>query len=142
MRVVLDTNVLISALLHDRSLPFQLVALWRQGRIVLLTSDEQLDEMRRVTRYPKIRARLNPAVAGRLVNELKQVATVIEDLPEVSISPDPWDNYLLATVEAGKADLLVTGDKADLLHLERHAGARIVTVRQCLKLVTGAEPST
>jgi len=142
VRVVLDTNVLISALLHDRSLPFQLVALWRQGRIVLLTSDEQLDEMRRVTRYPKIRARLNPAVAGRLVNELKQVATVIEDLPEVSISPDPWDNYLLATVEAGKADLLVTGDKADLLHLERHAGARIVTVRQCLKLVTGAEPST
>lgn len=142
MRVVLDTNVLISALLHDRSLPFQLVALWRQGRIVLLTSDEQLDEMRRVTRYPKIRARLNPAVAGRLINELKQVATVIENLPEVSISPDPWDNYLLATAEAGKADLLVTGDKADLLHLERHAGARIVTVRHCLKLVTGAEPST
>lgn len=67
MRIVIDTNVLISALLHDRSLPFQLVALWRQGRIALLTSDEQLDEMRRVTRHPKIRARLNPAVAGRLV---------------------------------------------------------------------------
>jgi putative PIN family toxin of toxin-antitoxin system len=141
VRVVLDTNVLISALLHDRSLPFQLVALWRQGRIVLLTSDEQLDEMRRVTRYPKIRARLNPAVAGRLVNELKQVATIVISLPEVALSPDPWDNYLLATAEAGKADLLVTGDKADLLHLERHAGARIVTVRECLKLVTGTEPS-
>ncbi len=141
MRVVLDTNVLISALLQDRSLPFQLVALWRQGRIALLTSDEQLDELRRVTRYPKIRARLNPAVAGRLVNELKQVATIIANLPEVALSPDPWDNYLLATVDAGKADLLVTGDKADLLHLERHAGARIVTVRQCLKLVTGAEPA-
>lgn len=142
MRIVLDTNVLISALLHDRSLPFQLIALWRQGRIMLLTSGEQLDELRRVTRYPKIRARLNPAVAGRLVNELKQVATVLESLPEVSISPDPWDNYLLATVEAGKADLLVTGDKADLLHLERHAGARIVTVRACLKLVTGTDPSS
>jgi len=140
VRVILDTNVLISALLHDRSLPNQLVALWRQGKIALLTSDEQLDEFRRVTRYPKIRDRLNPAVAGRLVNELKQVATIIANLPEVSISSDPWDNYLLATVEAGKADLLVTGDKADLLHLERHAGARIVTVRQCLKLVTGAEP--
>jgi putative PIN family toxin of toxin-antitoxin system len=108
---------------------------------VLLTSDEQLDEMRRVTRYPKIRARLNPAVAGRLVNELKQVATIVISLPEVALSPDPWDNYLLATAEAGKADLLVTGDKADLLHLERHAGARIVTVRECLKLVTGTEPS-
>lgn len=141
MRVVLDTNILISALLQDRSLPFQLVALWRQGRIALLTSDEQLDELRRVTRYPKIRARLNPAVAGRLVNELKQVAILIANLPEVDLSPDPWDNYLLATVEAGNADLLVTGDKADLLHLGRHAGARIVTVRECLKLVTGAEPA-
>src|SRR5690606_32467826 len=122
-RVILDTNVLVSALLHDRSLPSQLVTLWRQGKIALLTSDEQLDEFRRVTRYPKIRGRLNPAVAGRLVNELKQVAIIIANLPEVSISSDPWDNYLLATIEAGKADLLVTGDKADLLHLERHAGA-------------------
>jgi len=141
MRVVLDTNVFISALLHDRSLPFQLVALWRQGKVTLLTSEEQLEEVRRVTRYPKIRARLNPAVAGRLVNELKQVATVMSNLPEVSISADPWDNYLLATIEAGKAELLVTGDKADLLHLERHAGARIVTVRECLKLLTGADPA-
>jgi hypothetical protein len=140
VRVILDTSVLVSALLHDRSLLSQLGARWRQGKIALLTSDEQLDELRRVTRYPTIRDRLNPAVAGRLVNELKQVATIIANLPEVSISSDPWDNYLRATFEAGKADLLVTGDKADLLHLGRHAGARIVTVRQCLKLVTGTEP--
>lgn len=140
MRVVIDTNVLVSALLHGRSLPYQLIALWRQGRVTLVTSREQLDELRRVTRYPKLRARLNPAVAGRLVNELKAHAIVIEKLPEVSISPDPWDNYLLATIEEGKAEILITGDKADLLALERHAGARIVTVRECLKLVTGIEP--
>lgn len=140
MRVVIDTNVLVSALLHERSLPYQLIALWRQGRIALITSAEQLEELRRVTRYPKLRARLNPSVAGRLVNELKGAATVIENLPEVSVSRDPWDNYLLATIEAGKAELLITGDKADLLSLDRHAGARIVTVRQCLRLVTGVEP--
>lgn len=140
MRVVIDTNVLVSALLHGRSLPFQLIALWRQGKVTLITSAEQLEEIRRVTRYPKLQARLNPAVAGRLVNELKGSAIVIENLPDVSVSPDPWDNYLLATIEAGMAELLITGDKADLLSLGRHGGARIITVRECLRLIMGTEP--
>lgn len=140
MRVVIDTNVLVSALLHGRSLPFQLIAVWRQGKITLITSADQLEEIRRVTRYPKLRARLNPAVAGRLVNELKGSAIVIENLPDVSVSPDPWDNYLLATIEAGMAELLITGDKADLLSLGRHGGARIITVRECLRLIMGTEP--
>lgn len=135
MRVVVDTNVLVSALLSGKSLPAQLVTAWRQGDFTLLTSVEQLDELRRVTRYRKIRARLAPALAGRLVNELRAVATVLDGLPEVDVSRDPWDNYLLGIVEAGEANVLVTGDKADLLSLERHAGSRIVTVRQFLDLI-------
>jgi len=135
VRVVVDTNVLVSALLSGKSLPAQLVTAWRQGDFTLLTSVEQLDELRRVTRYRKIRARLAPALAGRLVNELRAVATVLDGLPEVDVSRDPWDNYLLGIVEAGEANVLVTGDKADLLSLERHAGSRIVTVRQFLDLI-------
>src|SRR3546814_20299000 len=124
MRVVIDTNVLVSALLHGRSLPFQLIALWRQGKVTLITSAEQLEEIRRVTRYPKLRARLNPAVAGRLVNELKGSAIVIENLPDVSVSPDPWDNYLLATIEAGLAELLITGDSSDELRFGNEGVSR------------------
>ncbi|MFT3968395.1 MAG: putative toxin-antitoxin system toxin component, PIN family [Sphingobium sp.] len=134
MRIVVDTNVFVSALLSSRSLPAQLVTLWRQGHFCLLTSVDQIEELRRVTRYPKIRARLSPTLAGRLINELRAVATVLEDLPEVTVCRDPWDNFLLATIEAGSANMLVTGDKADLLSLERHAGARIVTVRRFLEL--------
>ncbi len=67
MRLVVDTNILVSALLAATSLPAQLVVLWRDGRFDLLTTAEQLDELTRVTRYPKIRSRLAPAVAGRLV---------------------------------------------------------------------------
>jgi uncharacterized protein len=135
MRVILDTNVLVSALLYERSLPYQLVTLWRQGRFTLLTSAEQLDELRRVTRYPKIRARVTPALAGRLINDLKSVADVVTNLPDVTVCRDPWDNYLLATIEAGNADILITGDKADLLSLDRHAGANIMTVRQFLEMI-------
>lgn len=74
MRVVLDTNILVSALLLDSSLPAQLLTDWRRGRFDLLTSTPQLQELHRVTRYPKIRDRLRPALAGRLVNEFRQLA--------------------------------------------------------------------
>ena len=88
----------------------------------------------RVTRYPKIRARLKPALAGRLINDLREVAVVIETLPPVDISPDPYDNYLLSIASGGEADYLVTGDKPDLLALERHAGTKIVSVRDFITL--------
>lgn len=137
MRVVIDSNVFVSALLRPYSLPGALVALWRQGRFDLVTSVEQLEELRRVTRYPKIRDRLSPPLIGRFINELKVVTIMLDRLPAVEVSRDPWDNFLLAMVEAGDADILVSGDKADLLSIQRHAGARIVTVRHFLDLLGG-----
>jgi putative PIN family toxin of toxin-antitoxin system len=134
LRLVVDTNVLISALLSSRSLPAHLIELWREGRFDLLTSAEQLDELMRVTRYPRIRERLAPALAGRLINELKDVAIVLVDLPFITASPDPYDNYLLATAIAGSADFIVTGDKRDLLILKNFRSVKIVTVRELLTM--------
>lgn len=134
MRLVVDTNVLISALLSTASLPARLVVLWREGRFDLLTSPQQLDELVRVTRYPRIKERLAPALAGRLINEIRDMATVVERLPVVTASPDPDDNYLLAIATAGSADFLVSGDKRGLLEIERNGGVRIVTVRRLLIL--------
>ncbi|SPE20666.1 PilT protein domain-containing protein [Burkholderiales bacterium] len=132
MRLVVDTNILVSALLVGTSLPAHLIVLWREGRFDLLTSAEQLDELMRVTRYPKIHERLAPALAGRLINELRDVAVVVKNLPTVTVCADPYDNYLLAMAAAGAANFLVTGDKRDLLNLKLHEGTRIVTVRDFL----------
>jgi uncharacterized protein len=74
VRVVLDTNVLVSALLVEFSPPAQLVTHWRRGGFVLLTANAQLEELMRVTRYPKISARIKPALAGRLINDLRESA--------------------------------------------------------------------
>ena len=132
MRLVVDTNILVSALLSATSLPAHLLLLWRQNRFVLLTADDQLEELRRVTRYPKIRERLPPALAGRLINDLRGLAVLVDRLPTVTVSPDPDDNYLLALAQVGGADVLLTGDKRDLLALERHGGTRIFTIRAFL----------
>jgi putative PIN family toxin of toxin-antitoxin system len=134
VRLVVDTNVLISALLGSTSLPAHLITLWREGRFDLLTSSEQLDELMRVTRYPKIRERLAPALAGRLINELREIAILVENLPQVTVCADPFDNYLLAMAAAGAADFVVTGDKRDLLSLQLHEGVRIVAVREFLQM--------
>lgn len=48
-------------------------------------------------------------------------------------SPDPCDNYLLAIALGGEADYLVTGDKSDLLFLEKHGKIRIMSVRSFME---------
>lgn len=101
----------------------------------MLTSAEQIDEIARVTRYPKIRDRISPALAGRLVNRLRDLALMVEKLPKVDRSSDPDDNYLLALVQAGNAQYLVTGDKP-LLALKRHKSTRIITPAALIGLLT------
>jgi uncharacterized protein len=125
MRVILDTNILCSALMVSGGLPDRLYLAWRDRLFTLVTSDEQLEEFRRVTRYPRIRARIEPSAAGTLHNELQH-------LPLVDVSPDPWDNYLLSMAQVGKADFLVTADKRDVLPLNAFGATRIVTAWQML----------
>ena len=134
MRLVIDTNILISALLAQNSLPAHLITIWRQDHFDVLTAAEQLDELVRVTRYPKISARLPAALAGRLINELRAIAIVLPSLPTVMVCADPYDNYLLAIVAGGAADFVVTGDKRHLLALGHYQTTRIVTVRDFLTL--------
>jgi putative PIN family toxin of toxin-antitoxin system len=134
VRLVVDTNILISALFTDISLPAHLVVLWREGRFDLLTSAEQLDELMRVTRYPKVRERLAPVLAGRFINELRDVAVMVRNVPAVTVCSDPDDNYLLAIAAGGSADFLVIGAKRDLLGLKLYEGIRIITVRDFLIL--------
>ena len=135
MRFILDSNVLIAALITRDTPPDKLYLAWRDGRITLITSEPQIDEIRRVTRRVGVCLRIHPAEAGRMVNDLRRLATVLDDLPRVVLSPDPYDNFLLAMAQLAKADVLVKGDKRDLLALHRHQGTRILTARAALDLL-------
>lgn len=135
MRVVLDTNVLISALIAPGGWADILYQSWRGGRFVLISSEDQFYEFRRVTRYPRLRRFLQPAAAGAMLNEIRLLAELPTSLPKVALSPDPADNFLLAMAQAGHADYLVTRDKDDLLALVRYKGTRIVSVHQMADLL-------
>ena len=108
------------------------MVLWRERRFKLVTAADQFDELIRVTRYPKIRERITPALAGRLINEMRDFAIIVSNLPTITACADPDDNYLLAMASVGAADFLITGDKADLLSMGSYEGIKIATVRDFL----------
>jgi putative PIN family toxin of toxin-antitoxin system len=132
MRVVLDTGILIAALITRKTPPDLIYQAWRKKKFELITSEWQLSEFRRVSRYPKLRKYLVPSEAGYMINGLRYQAHILTDLPALDISPDPDDNPVLAMAVAGEADFLVSGDKRDLLALKIIEKTKIVTARNFL----------
>jgi hypothetical protein len=135
VRVILDTNILLSALLSPSGTPARLFEAWIDRRFVLISHALQLDEIREVSRREKIRPLIRPADAGRLVNRIAAVAEMPTRLAATQRSPDPRDDFLLALCETAHADQLVTGDKSDLLSLGSHGPAKIITATALAKLL-------
>lgn len=113
MRVILDTNVLLGALISPHGSPDAIYRAWRSARFELVTSTAQRDELRRVSRYPKFKTILPAHRVGAMVNNMQRaiVLDVLPVLPEGVGANDPNDAFLLAMALAGKADYLVTGDR-------------------------------
>lgn len=135
VRLVIDTNILVSALLGGQSNAVILLDQWKMRRFELLTCEEQLIELARVTRYPRIQERITPSVAGFLVNQLRKVAVVVDDVPAPDISPDPYDDWLLGLAQKGRADFIVSGDKRHVRELGKYRTTSIVTLAQMLGLL-------
>ncbi len=135
MRVVLDTNILVSALMVSAGKPAAIYDAWEDGKFTLLTCADQLDELRATLEKPRVADLIKPYKAGRLVNQIRKLAEDVRALPRVQRSRDPSDDFLLALSEKGNADYLVTGDKSGLLELHRHKGTRIVSARDFAALL-------
>jgi putative PIN family toxin of toxin-antitoxin system len=130
MRVILDTNVLLGALISPHGPPDTIYRAWRAAKFDLVTSTAQLDELRRVSRYPKLKTILPAHRIGTMVNNMQRaiVLGVLPPLPDDIDVSDPNDAFLLAMALTGETDYLVTGDRrAGLLQLGNLGRARIVT---------------
>jgi putative PIN family toxin of toxin-antitoxin system len=86
MRVVLDTGILIAALITVDTPPDKIYQAWKKKRFELYTSEWQLEEFRRVSRYPKLRRFINPVEAGQMINGIKLNAlSIVHCLQWISV---------------------------------------------------------
>lgn len=130
IRAVLDTNVLVSAMVNPRGIPAEIVREIALERVVAVSSAPLLAEHRAVAGRAKILALLRRSgVAPRLFLQAfeARVELVVSPLPVVrAVAADPSDDVVLATALAGGAGWVVTGDRRHLLPLDPFHGIRIV----------------
>jgi len=126
MRVILDSNVLLSALISPYSPPHTIYTAWRKGRFELVTCREQIEEIQRASRYPGLRKFLHGHQIGTLINRLNELAHVQPALGQSVELSDPHDLFLVALADTSQADWLVTGDRrSGLLELGHRGRTRI-----------------
>jgi len=126
---------MISAAFSPDGPPHRLVELWLDGGFDLVSSSDQIEELRRVLRYQHVRKRVHPEEALALVTNIAAVASLSTPVSGVDVSPDPDDNIILATAIAGEADLVVSGDRKGMLDLGEVRGIPIVGPAEALRIL-------
>lgn len=134
MRLILDTNVLLSALLSPLGAPGQLLEAWERKKYTLVACDALVAELRGVAGRPFFRARLRASATELLAAGVRDFSFFCRDLPFGPVAPDTKDSYLLALAEASQAEFLVTGDK-QLLTLRRHKSTRFITPAAMIEIL-------
>jgi uncharacterized protein len=130
MRVVLDTNVIVSGLRAGLQPPAQILDLWSEGKIDVLASDATITELERVLNYPRIRqlTGFTDDQIRRFIEQFEQECLLINPEVEVEVvTQDPTDNIFLSLAVAGAAEYIVSGDRKHLLPLKSYQGIKIVT---------------
>ncbi|MBM3221543.1 MAG: putative toxin-antitoxin system toxin component, PIN family [Candidatus Rokubacteria bacterium] len=127
MRAVLDTNVVVSAILIPRGKERRILDAWRRGAFDIVTAPALLEELARVLSYPKIRERrwMSDAELRELLEGLSEGSIVVSGDLDVRAGRDANDNMFLGAAVEGDADYLVTGDH-DLLVLRSYRRVEIV----------------
>jgi putative PIN family toxin of toxin-antitoxin system len=112
LRVVLDVNVLVSAVIRQSSIPGQVLNAWRVGLFELVVSARLLAELRDVLGRSHLASYVTAADVDELLAVLEESAIVVDDPPltERLVPADPEDDYLVALAREGRAQAIVTGD--------------------------------
>ena len=132
MRLVLDTNVVVSGLLWNGA-PRRFLQAGNSEGVELFASVPLLEELRETLSKPKFRPKV--AASGisidGLVSLYSRLVSVVRPVPVPRLAPDPDDDVVIGTAIAAKAALIVTGDKA-LLSVAAFDGGRIVSISEAL----------
>jgi putative PIN family toxin of toxin-antitoxin system len=132
IRVVLDTNVLISALLFKGELS-KIVGLWQKAKTIPVISKETFDELRTVLGYPKL-SLSGPEIKSIIEHEILPFFEVVNVSKHVKgVCRDPGDDKFISCAICANADCIVTGDK-DLSDLKKYQSIRIIHASDFIKM--------
>ena len=138
MRIVVDTNLLVSGVISAAGLPRQLLNAAMGNAFELCTSEVLLAELLDVLGREKFAARLAQAswTPQGLVDDLRKIALVVSPTAVARvIANDPDDDHVLSAAFAGGADLIASGDKRHVLPLGSYEGIPIVTAREAIERI-------
>jgi uncharacterized protein len=138
LRIVLDTNVLVSALISSKqSYPAQILQDIKKGLLSLLVTPNILDEYFDVLNRPYFETRIASAgyIIGAYLSSLVEKSILVKDATiESPLSRDPKDDVFLMCAVSGEADYIVSGDD-DLLSLEVFQGIKIVSAKMLVEIL-------
>ena len=130
-RIVIDTNVLVSAAIFPSSVPGQaLDKAVRSGKLLMNTAT--FSEFEKTLKKKKLRKYLSPASVNNFLDKLERLIETPDSLPDITACRDPKDDKFLALAVGGKASCIITGDE-DLLVLHPFKGIPIISP---LKFIT------
>lgn len=139
LRVVLDTNVLISALLKPISLPNQIFQAFRNKKFLLITSPQIVAEVEDVLNRPGIvvLSKMTPKDRELFIEKLLELSLVTSGKLGVEvIKDDPDDDKFISCALEGKAEYIVSGDK-HLLDIGEYEGVKIISPREFIENILG-----
>ena len=132
IRIVLDTNILVSAIIRNGN-PRKLFQLGIDGKYQILISKEVLDELSDVLQRPKFKMTREDII--HIVSTLLETAQIVRLTSNFKvISKDPDDNIIINTAHDGNANYIVSGDK-DIRDLKNFQKIKIVSVAEMLKIL-------
>ncbi|MGD2143726.1 MAG: putative toxin-antitoxin system toxin component, PIN family [Anaerolineae bacterium] len=137
MIVVLDTNVIISALLSPGGPPAEIINHWEADRFEVVTSPPLLGELERALQYPRVKKYLKRSQdeVAAFTRRFKRVTIIVEpDLTLEVIEEDPSDNRVLECAVAGGASYIASGDE-HLLQVKTHQDVVILNPAGFLTLL-------
>ena len=139
MRLVLDTNVVASAILWGGT-PSALLQAARENRVELFTSTAMLAELTDILGRRKFARKITASqlTIDQLVDGYAQLAAHVRPMDIARIAPDPDDDVVIGTALAAKADFVITGDKP-LLTVVEHQGVRIIGVARAIEVIAEVE---
>lgn len=137
MRIVIDTNLLVSGVISS-GVPRQLLESAKAGEFEICTSETLLTELQTVLSRGKFATRLSLARISptAIVDDLRTISIVVAPKSVVPVVlTDPDDDHVLAAALAAEADFIATGDQRDLLSLGTYQGIPIINARTALEQI-------